>query len=372
MPNQSAPSAASSLGETKTWRVAFIGAGAIIQRGHIPAFQRVANVETVAICDVNKARAQEVADEANIEGVFTDYHDMLAQIAPDIVVIATPNVFHKSMTLDALDAGAHVLCEKPLALTLEDAKASYARAEAVDRVLTVGTHYRWATPMRTCKAHVDGGFFGDIYASRTVWQRRNGIPGYGSWFTNKDLAGGGSLLDIGVHTVDRALYLMDYPQPVTVSGASFAKFGPRGMGLGGWGSDIHNPSSDARYDVDDFSWGFVRFDNQSVMQFQVAWATHSPEQFFTELYGTEGNAYITNRGNIELYTTLNTQPVTIEAEVPQDPVGSYPRLVDNFVRYLAGDPTAELVTPHQALTSIRIIDGIMRSSEAGKEVEVTG
>jgi predicted dehydrogenase len=357
---------------TKTWRIACIGAGTVVQKGHIPSFQRLANTEVAAICDVNRARAQEVADHTNIPAVFTDYQEMLAEIKPDIAVIATPNVFHKPMTLAALDAGAHVLCEKPLALTLDDAKEMYAHAEAVGRVLTVGTHYRWSSPMRTCKTHVDAGFFGEIYAARTVWQRHSGIPGYGSWFTNMDLAGGGSLLDIGVHALDRALYLMNYPTPVTVSGATYAKFGTRGLGLGSWGTDIQPATNNARFDVDDLTWAFVRFDNGVAMQFQVAWASHLPEQFYTELYGTDGGACVANRNNVELYTILNNQSVTIQTEAPQDPVGSYPRLIENFVDHLDGKEDAQIVTPHQALTSVRIVDGIMRSAATGREVEITG
>ncbi len=358
-------------GAAKQWRVAFAGAGAIVQRGHIPSFQRIANVQTVAVCDVNLARAQSVADEAGIPHVFGDYEQMLTQVQPDIVVIATPNVFHTPMSIAALEAGAHVLCEKPLALTYDDAKRMMATAAAAQRVLTVGTHYRWSTPMRAIKAHVDAGFFGEIYAARTVWQRRAGIPGYGSWFTIKELAGGGSLLDIGVHALDRALFLMNYPEPVTVSGALFAKFGPRGLGLGGWGSDIQKPGAGARFDVDDLGWAFVRFANGAALQFQVAWASHMAEQFYTEIYGTDGAGSVGNRENVELYTTLNGQQAKVQVEIPADaPGGSYGRLIENFVRYLDGDPSAEIVTPAQALTSVRIIDGILRSAEAGHEVTV--
>ncbi|MCC9078409.1 Gfo/Idh/MocA family oxidoreductase [Litorilinea aerophila] len=352
----------------KTWRVAFIGAGSIVQRGHIPAFQRLPNVETVAVCDVNQERARQVAESTGIGQVFSDYQEMLAQVQPDITVVATPNVFHKPMALAALEAGSHVLCEKPLALTYADAREMMDRAAEKGLVLTVGTHFRWSAPMQACKAHVDAGFFGEIYAVRTLWQRRAGIPGYGSWFTNKDLAGGGCLLDIGVHALDRALYLMGYPQPVTVSGTLFAKFGPRGQGLGGWGSDIFQPGAGARFDVDDMAWAFVRFDNGSVLQFQVAWASHYPEQFFTELFGTEGGAYVGNRDDVELYTTLNGQQVQIQVQVPQESLGSYPRLVENLVRHLDGDPTAEIVTPQQALTSVKIVDAIYRSAESGQEV----
>lgn len=354
----------------KTWRVAFIGAGTIVQRGHIPSFQRIPNTMAVAVVDVNEDRARAVAHEAGIPHAYQDYEQMLAEMQPDIVVVATPNVFHKPMTIAALQAGAHVLCEKPLALSYADAKEMFDVAAQQGRTLTVGTHYRWSAPMRAAKVHVDAGFFGEIYAARTVWQRRAGIPGYGSWFTNKDLAGGGSLLDIGVHALDRALFLMGYPEPVTVSGGLFSKFGPRAMGLGGWGTDIQPPTTAARFDVDDLGWAFVRFANGTVLQFQVAWATHLPEQFYTEIYGTNGGASVGNRDTMELYTTLNGQQAKVLVDVPQDAVGSYPRLIENFVRYLDGDPTAEIVTPHQALTAVRIVDGIMRSAVAGQEVSV--
>ncbi|HXF64417.1 MAG TPA: Gfo/Idh/MocA family oxidoreductase [Caldilineaceae bacterium] len=354
----------------KRWRVGFIGAGTIVQRGHIPAFGRLPNTEAVAICDVNEARAKAVAAEAGIPHVYADYERMLAEVQPDIVVVATPNVYHQQQSYAALEAGAHVLCEKPLALTYADAKAMFETAARVGRTLTVGTHYRWSMPMRAAKAHVDAGFFGEIYAARTVWQRRSGIPGYGSWFTNKDLAGGGSLLDIGVHALDRALYLMNYPMPVTVSGVSYAKFGPRGLGLGSWGMDILPPTADARYDVDDLSWGFVRFANGAALQFQVAWANALPEQVITELYGTDGGAAVGHRDTLDLYTLLNGQQAKIQVDIPPDPVGSYPRLIENFVRYLDGDPTAEIVTPAQALTSVAIVDGILRSAESGHEIAI--
>jgi len=356
---------------SKSWRVAFLGAGAIVQRGHIPSFQRLPNVETVAICDVNLARAQAVAEEAHITHVYSDYQKMLTEVQPDIAVVATPNIFHTPMSIAALEAGANVLCEKPLALTYADAKMMMDKAAQVGRILTVGTHYRWSTPMRAAKAHVDAGFFGDIYATRTVWQRRAGIPGYGSWFTNKDLAGAGSILDIGVHALDRALFVMNYPEPTTVSGVLFSKFGTRGLGLGGWGSDIVAPTADARYDVDDLGWAFVRFANGTALQFQVAWASHLAEQFFLEIYGTEGAASVGNKDSVELYSTLNGQQVKVQVDIPNDTLGSYARMVESFVRRLDGDESAEIVTASQALTSVKIIDGIMRSAVAGHEVSLT-
>lgn len=354
----------------KTFRVAFIGAGTIVKLGHIPNFQRLPNVEAVAVCDVNEARAKALASDTGVPQAFTDYKEMLTTMRPDITVIATPNVLHKPMTIDALNAGSHVLCEKPLALTYADAQEMFATAKAHGLTLTVGTHYRFSDPVQMAKAHADAGFFGKIYAARTVWHRRSGIPGYGSWFTNKDLAGGGGLLDIGVHALDRALYIMDYPQPVTVSGALFSEFGPRGQGLGGWGSDIFKPDANTRFDVDDLAWAFVRFANGSALQFQVSWAVHNADAFSVEIMGSEGGAYVGDRDKVELYTTLNGQKADIKLEMPRTPANSYQKFVENFVRHLAGDSSAEIVTPEQALTSVRIVDGIFRSAASGHEVEV--
>ena len=197
------------MSEKKSWRVAFIGTGMVVQWAHIPSFRRLEGVEAVALCDVNEARVRTVANDTNIPHVFTDYREMLEKVQPDITVVATPNVFHKPMTLAALEAGSHVLCEKPLALSYEDAQEMMAFAAQKGKVLTVGTHYRYSPPMQAAKAHVDNGFFGEIYAARTVWQRRAGIPGYGSWFTNRDLAGGGSLLDERSVALRDLIHLVD-------------------------------------------------------------------------------------------------------------------------------------------------------------------
>ena len=354
----------------RTWRVAIIGAGFVVQRAHIPGFQALPHVTIVALADVNQARAQEVAQEAGIPQVYTDYQEMLRRERPDIVVVATPNVFHKPMTLAALEAGAHVLCEKPLALSYADAQEMMALARERGRVLTVGTHFRWSTPMQAAKAQADAGFFGEIYAARSIWNRRTGIPGYGSWFTNRELAGAGALLDIGVHSLDRALHLMGYPQPVRVSGVTKAMFGPRAKGLGGWGIDKQAPDAQARFDVDDFAWAFIRFQNGAVLQLEVAWASHYPEEFLTQIYGTDGGGLVEGSERLTLYTELNGQPVTIQPELPRGGPGSYARMIRDFVRYLDGEPGATIVQPQEALTVALLLEGILRSAERGQEVDL--
>ncbi len=352
----------------RIWRVAVIGAGAVVQRSHIPNFQALPNAKVVAVCDINLERARQVAQAAGIPGVYTDYQTMLAEVRPEIVVVATPNIFHKPMTLAALEAGAHVLCEKPLALTAADAVEMLEKAREVDRVLTVGTHYRWSAPIRAAKAHIDGGFCGEIYAARTVWHRRAGIPGFGSWFTRQELAGGGALLDIGIHALDRALHLMGYPQPLTVTGATYAKLGPQGLGMGGWGVDRLAPEAGGRFDVDDLAWGMVRLDNGAVLILQVSWAVHMAPEFITEIFGDRGGLRVGHPNTVELFTTQHGQLITAESQVPRQEESSYTAMVRDLLRYLEGDTSARIITPEEALNAVRIIEGIQRSAESGREV----
>ena len=153
------------MSKANSYRVAIIGAGSITQYSHGPGFNRLPNAEVVALCDVNTARAQQLADQIGIPAVYGDYEKMLAEVKPDIAVVATPNVFHTPMTLAALEAGCHVLCEKPVALSYAAAEGMFAKAAAQNKVLSVGTHFRFTPPMVTAKAHAAAGFFGKIYAA---------------------------------------------------------------------------------------------------------------------------------------------------------------------------------------------------------------
>lgn len=351
-------------------RVAIIGAGKIVQVGHIPNFQTIPNVTVEALCDVNEERVKAIAAEKNIPQTFTDYKTMLGAVKPDITVIATPNVFHHPMAMAALNAGSHVLCEKPLALSYAHAKEMMDLAAAKELTVNVGSHYRWSDAIRAAKQQADAGFYGDIYAARTIWHRRAGIPGFGSWFTRRSLAGGGSLLDIGIHALDRALFIMDYPTPVTVSGVTFSKMGTQGIGLGRWGSDISAPDSGAIFDVDDLSWALVRFANGAALQLQVSWAVNHAPQFVTEIYGTKGGASVGDQDQVTLYTILNGQQADIALDVVRSGKNSYQHLVQNFIRYLDGDKTAEVITPEQSLTSVKIIEGVLRSATEGREIRI--
>ncbi|NLG50863.1 MAG: Gfo/Idh/MocA family oxidoreductase, partial [Chloroflexi bacterium] len=189
-------------------RVGIIGAGFIATRGHVPAYRAVPGVEVVALCDINEKRARAVSEELGIPQAYTDYHAMLEHENLDVVSVCSPNAFHAQMTIDALNAGAHVLCEKPMALNYADAQAMFAASQRAGRSLTIGFHMRYQPEFQTVKQILSDGKLGEVYYIKSSMLRRNGIPGYGSWFTNKDLAGGGAMMDIGCHMLDLSLWML--------------------------------------------------------------------------------------------------------------------------------------------------------------------
>ena len=358
------------MSQDKTWKVGLIGAGSIMQWSHYPNFAHaIKTTEVVAICDVQKERVEEFAKSRGIPGVYTDYEEMLSGEDLDIVVVGVPNVFHKSMSIAALNAGAHVLCEKPVALTLADAQEMFRTAEQNDRILTVGTHYRWSDAMKAARKSVDEGFYGDIYLIRSVYTRRAGIPGFGSWFTRQELAGGGCGLDIGVHALDKALFLMDYPQPATVSGVTYDRLGKRGIGLGGWGADRQSIEQGGKFDVEDLAYGLIRFQNGSSIILQSSWAMHLPSEQVVEVYGTEGGAVV-HYDKLQLFEDMHDAPVTIEVELPGSQTNSALDQTRDLVRYLEGDRDAPIVSREQAVVGISILEGLYQSAASGQEVQL--
>lgn len=358
------------MSQDKTWKVGLLGAGSIIQWSHYPNFAHaVDTTEVVAVCDVQQERVQEFAESRGIAGVYTDYEVMLSQEDLDIVVVGVPNIFHKPMSIAALQAGAHVLCEKPVALTLADAQEMFETAEQHDRILTVGTHYRWSDAMQAARKSVDEGFYGDIYMIRSVYTRRAGIPGFGSWFTRRELAGGGCALDIGVHALDKALFLMDYPQPATVSGVTYDRLGRKGIGLGGWGADRRAIEQGGKFDVEDLAYGLIRFQNGSSIMLQSSWAMHLPSEQVVEVYGTAGGAVV-HYDKLQLFEDMHGAPVAIDVELPRSQTDSALAQTRDLVRYLEGDQDAPIVTKEQAVVGISILEGLYKSASSGREVQL--
>ncbi|MFC4619050.1 Gfo/Idh/MocA family protein [Camelliibacillus cellulosilyticus] len=344
---------------TKTLKVALIGAGGIAQGVHIPNYKKAGDkVDIVAIADVVKEKAEACAKAHDIPQVFTDYHEMFENVEIDAVSVCTPNKFHAPAVIAALNAGCHVICEKPPAMTPEEAEAMADAAKKAGKFLTYGFHYRFAPEVQTVKRFIDAGELGHIYAANVIAMRRRGIPGWGV-FTNKELQGGGPLIDIGVHMLDTALYLMDYPEPESVYGVTYQEIGIRkGVGLfGDW--DWEN------FSVEDMARAMIRFKNGASIQLDSSFAANieHAETMNVKLMGDQGGA---NVFPLKIFQEKHGA-LTDLTPVHLPKYGFHDLEIERFVDACLSD-TAPLSTPEQGVAIQKIINAIYESAEAKKSI----
>ena len=344
----------------KKLRVGIIGSGSIAQAVHIPGYQKVEGVKLAAFCDTNRKTLKAAAEKFGVKQTYTDYKKMLAAAKLDAVSVCTPNAFHAAPTIAALKAGAHVLVEKPIALNADEARRMAAAARKAKRLLMVAFNSRWRADVQYLKRCVESGMLGDIYYGEAVYLRRRGIPGWGV-FVNKELSGGGPLIDVGVHMLDLALYLMGHPKPTVAFGATYTMFGQRSDVFGGMGQ--WDP---AKFSVEDFGVGMVRFDNGATLILKASWAANIGEdQHHVMLLGSEAG--------------LNTSPARIFREeqgsvvdiaptrLPK--VDTYAEEINQFVKAIR-DGAPSPVPAEQGLMATAILDAIYESAAAGAEVAV--
>lgn len=264
-----------ALAGARRLRVGVIGLG--IGRLHIEGWKEHPQVDVVAIADPDSERLAQVGDAFGIAARYASAEAMLAAERLDVVSVCTPNRFHQPITIAAFAAGCHVLCEKPMAINAEEGRAMLAAAERAGKRLMINFSYRFSAQSRTLKAQVDAGLFGDFYFGRSTWHRRRGMPGFGGWFGTKALAGGGPLIDLGVHRLDLALWLMGYPKPTWVMGSAY--------------DHLARPlaeQSGKTFDVEDLAAALIRFDNGATLALEASWAANirEAELMETRLLGT--------------------------------------------------------------------------------------
>lgn len=333
-------------------RVGLIGAGMIAQMTG-REFASSPDAELVAIADPSEERASALADMFDIAHVLDDGHALLERDDVDAVYVAVPNCFHAEYAIAALDAGKHTLLEKPFAMNLGEAQAVADAAARSSAKFMVGMNQRFGANAQAARSMVARGDIGEVFHVKAFWRRRAGIPRIGSWFTHKEMAGGGGLLDIGVHMLDVGLWCIDNFQPTNVLGTAYTQFGNRGIGDGRWG---RSERTDDRFDVDDFATALITLEGGVTVQLEAAWAIHqeSANDMNVVLYGSDGtlNAYEQEvyRAGANGYEIIQT---------PQAPGPIYPHLsrVHNFVNAIEG--REELcVSIEQSLAVQRILDGI--------------
>lgn len=269
----------------KKCRVGVIGLG--MGKSHINGYQQHDQAEVVAVADPDKERCSLVCKQFQIPSSYSSAEEMLEKEKLDVVSVVTPNKFHKSLTIAALEAGCHVLCDKPMAMNAGEAREMIAVSEKTGNRLMINFSYRFTEQSWAIKKQVERGVLGDVYFARTFWHRRRGLPGFGGWFGQKDLAGGGPLIDLGVHRIDLALWLMGYPKPTWVIGSTYDHIATRLA-----------KESGKKFDVEDLAVGMIKFENGATLEVEASWAANisDSEWMETRLYGTDGGLVQRNVG----------------------------------------------------------------------------
>ena len=348
-------------------RVALIGNGNICRGPHVRQYLEMTDsVEVVALCDILIERSEAFKrDFFPNADVYEHYEDVLVRDDIDAVDICTPNYLHSIIAVAALKAGKHVFCEKPDAVSVEEAEKMKKAAEESGKVLMVMRNNRHLPTSEYMKQYIADGKAGEIYTGRCGWIRRRGVPGKGGWFTTKAMSGGGPLIDLGVHVIDLSMWLMGNPTPVSVTGCTYSKFADNNVG-----SDhtrAKTPTDTGIFDVEDLATGFIKFDNGASLQIEFSWASNIKEdRKFVELRGTKAG-FSWHDNELEIYTEENGQVVDVVPRFSTKKVSGHGMNLLHFYDVIRNGTTPDFV-PQQGLNMIKILTAIYKSAETGKEV----
>jgi predicted dehydrogenase len=355
---------------TEPLRAGVVGLGYAGEQ-HLKNFVRVPGVEPVALAGLERNRLRELGARYRVPDLYTSWEDLVSREDLDIVSIGAPNHLHAPIAIAALEGDRHVLCEKPLARDGGEAESIVDTARAVDRAVHIAFTQRERGDVQALKRHVEEGNLGRIYHAKATWMRRNGIPGMGGWFTSKELAGGGPLIDLGVHMVDMALYLMGEPAVESVSCATYAELGPQGRG--GWAGAGLMTGENA-YEVEDLATAFIRLSGGATLILEAGWAVYreSSDDFGVTLYGTDGGAEMKVRNygtsdTVRIFTDVAGVPAVVTPEI--EPREGHLAVVRRFVETIQ---SGNWMGQHgeDGLDRARIIDACYASALQDREVSM--
>ncbi len=346
--------------KVKKIKVGIIGAGGIAAGKHLPGHRGVEGVEVIAVCDIVKDKAKAFAEKHDIPYWFTDYRKMLEEMDElDAVSVCTPNNFHAGPTIAALEAGKHVICEKPMAGNVKDALAMLEAAQRTGKILQIGLQSRFNKHMMTLRRLREEGFFGEVYYGRAMAFRRRGIPASPSFITKK-MAGGGPLMDIGVHVLDVFLWILGYPKPIKAFGKVDTKFGNRANVVNPWGK--WDPK---QFNVEDFGMGVILFENGLTVTLETAWASHVEGSGTTFFIGDKAGATF---HPFRVYTDKKGEMISYEPEIPKD-IQKAPGEFEAFHNAIRNNLPSP-VPPEEVIWTSKIFDAIYRSSKTGTSITI--
>lgn len=354
-----------------TTRIGIIGSGGIA-RAHARAYKELPGVEIVTVADVVPGKAQAFIASLNLLAArpFEDHRQAL-QSKLDGVSVCTPNVAHHRVSIDALEAGTHVLTEKPMAVTLSQAVEMAQAAKRTGKILTIGFQPRYDPNMQMVKSIVRSGQLGKVYYVETGGGRRRGMPG--GTFIRKDLAGAGALADIGCYSLDMAMDAIGYPKPLTVSAYASNHFGTN--------PKYHKEAE--KFEVEDFGCALVRLEGDVTLNFKISWAMHMDTMGATMFLGTDAGLKVTPAGSgpwsgvwdggvgsVTLYHDLLGHHTESPIPVRQHQLKIFDEKIKDFVVAIQEGKPAP-IPGEQIVRNQAVIDGILRSAAQKREVEIT-
>lgn len=358
----------------KTLNVGIIGTGGIFHAVHAQAWADAADASVIAMCNPHTAKCATWAEKYGIEDdhIFDHYKKLLAVDAVEAVDICTPNVYHSEIAIAALEAGKHVFCEKPDAVSAAEAQKMADAAKASGKTLMVMRNNRYRPASRWLKQYIDRGQMGEVYAGRCGWVRRRGIPGKGGWFTTKELSGGGPLIDLGVHMIDLSIWLMGSPRPVAVSGATYCKFADAGDTTDSEHAAFGEAKAGGTFDVEDLAMGMIRFDNGAVLQVECSWASNiEQERHFVELRGAKAG-FCLDGDELKVFTEdrgtlcdLLPKP----AKGKSSWSGAHAANIRHFIDVVLKGAKPGFA-PRDGVHMIRILTAMYESAKTGREVRL--
>ncbi len=342
-------------------RVAIIGAGAVALDAHLPAWLSRSDSVVVAVADPMAEALAATAAWRDVRRRVADYRLLLDDREIDVVDICAPSALHAAMATQALEAGKHVLCEKPMATTRAGAASMLDAARRTGRKLMIAQVLRFEPGVVQLHEHLSGKPLGDVYYTRCQYLRRRRLPPRPG-FTDRSLSGGGALMDLGAHLLDLAWWMIDCPTPVTVSGAAFnylARRGDLGGEWGGWDA--------ATVDVEDFAVGMVRFENGTILVIETSWLGFQPEREMWRIdwFGSRAGA---RWPQCQVFGERDRQPWDVALPQPSG-FPSHAPLIDQFVRHVLDDMPPPIAL-WQTVTTTAMLEALYESSRQRREVAV--
>jgi len=346
-------------------KVGLVGVGGI-SRTHMPGWAASEEAEVVAGSDISSEALEQWGALHNVKRLTTNADELFSDPDIDIIDLCVPNMYHAPLAIAALEAGKHVICEKPLAPTPEDIKKMIAARDKSGKQLMTAQHFRFAGVSQAMKAEIDTGTLGDVYHARGWMLRRNGLIPTAT-FIEKKHSGGGPCIDIGVHILDLTLWMMGNPRPVTVSGVADARLAHLPGAFATW-REGPIPST---FDVEDYAVAFVRFENSATLVLEVSWLLHHDirgEDMQAWIYGDAGGCHWPSAQFLDTnYTTRQFNNRTLQ--LTQDKMEPHALECVEFAKAIAaGAPSP--VPAEQSLQVLAILDGIYRSQAEGREVSI--